>query len=241
MDRVTALLRRLTPEERAAARSELEDHIEDHMAALLELGYDEALAEERTMATMGDPEEVGRALDAQYPLGWLVVGRIALVLTVVVCIQAALGFGILFNAVDSVTARISPRERNCDMKVILAESQVDIRVPVGDDTLRVYQVWVGKESLREEGPLQAEVALCVYDRIPFGIASQRAAADAVLRDQRGVETETWRAGSGGSYGAVYATRQVEIQPGDTSVTLVCDQFGRHTAVEIPLPEKEGTP
>lgn len=42
-DRVLAGLRRLTPEEREAVRRELDGHIEDHMEALRELGYDEAL------------------------------------------------------------------------------------------------------------------------------------------------------------------------------------------------------
>lgn len=73
-DRVLAGLRRLTPEEREAVRRELDGHIEDHMEALRELGYDEALAQERTMAAMGDPEEVGRELEKQYPLRWLILG-----------------------------------------------------------------------------------------------------------------------------------------------------------------------
>ena len=62
-DRVLANLRRVTPEERAAIREELDAHMEDHICDLLDLGYDEALAEERTMQRMDDPEEVGRELD----------------------------------------------------------------------------------------------------------------------------------------------------------------------------------
>ena len=41
-----ANLRRLTERERSAVQTELEAHMEDHMLALIELGYDEALAEE---------------------------------------------------------------------------------------------------------------------------------------------------------------------------------------------------
>ena len=108
MEQVLANLRRVTPDERAAIREELDGHIEDHICDLLELGYDEKLAEERAMAAMGDPEEVGRELDKQYPLRWLVLGRAALVLTVVLCIQALTGFGILFHARDSVMARLVP-------------------------------------------------------------------------------------------------------------------------------------
>ena len=64
-DRVLANLRRVTRSERAAIREELDAHMEDHICDLLDLGYDEALAEERTMQRMGDPEEVGRELDKQ--------------------------------------------------------------------------------------------------------------------------------------------------------------------------------
>ncbi|MBM6911672.1 permease prefix domain 1-containing protein, partial [Oscillibacter valericigenes] len=64
---VSASLKRLTKREREAIRRELDGHMEDHMESLRELGYDEELAEERTIAAMGDPEEVGRELNKQYP------------------------------------------------------------------------------------------------------------------------------------------------------------------------------
>ena len=65
-DRVLSSLRRVTEKEREAIRSELDGHIEDHMEALRELGYDEELAEERAIAAMGEPDEVGRELNRQY-------------------------------------------------------------------------------------------------------------------------------------------------------------------------------
>lgn len=67
MEQVLANLRRVTPDERAAIRDEIDGHIEDHICDLLELGYDEKLAEERAMSFMGDPVEVGRERDKQYP------------------------------------------------------------------------------------------------------------------------------------------------------------------------------
>ena len=68
-DTVLSALRRVTEDERRAIRSEIDGHMEDHICALLDLGYDESLAEERTMALMGDPAEVGRELNRQYT-GW---------------------------------------------------------------------------------------------------------------------------------------------------------------------------
>ena len=90
-DRVLSSLRRVTEKEREAIRSELDGHIEDHMEALRELGYDDELAEERAIAAMGEPDEVGRELNKQYPFRWLVAKWGAILLAV--CIA----FGVYVN------------------------------------------------------------------------------------------------------------------------------------------------
>ena len=84
---VLAQLRRLTPEEKQDVLAELDAHMEDRICALLDLGYDEALAEERVMAAMGDPEQVGKQLNAVHKpwLGWLwVVSKVLVILTLIV-------------------------------------------------------------------------------------------------------------------------------------------------------------
>lgn len=52
---------------------ELEAHIEDYMEELMEHGTSQEEAEQRAVAAMGDPADIGRQLDAQHhPLwGWL--------------------------------------------------------------------------------------------------------------------------------------------------------------------------
>lgn len=59
--------------DRHAIRQELEAHYEDHVKDLERIGYDHALAQERALGAMGDPVEVGRALDKVHKpwLGWL--------------------------------------------------------------------------------------------------------------------------------------------------------------------------
>ena len=225
-----ANLRRVTRSERAAIREELDAHIEDHICDLLDLGYDEALAEERTMQRMGDPEEVGRELDQQYPLRWLVLGRVALTLTMVMCIVALFGVGILSHLWWSLEARVAPDQISSDF-LEQGQKAVDIRVPVGNDILRIYRVATGNR----DGQLVAEVTMCAYDRIPGGIVSGSLLPNVELTDQRGTPPE-WGLGGGGknNWGAAYTTKYINIEPEDTYLTVTYDRFGEYVSVRVPL-------
>lgn len=59
--------------DRYSIAEELKAHYEDHIKDLERIGYDTALAEERALLAMGDPEEIGRAMDRAHKpwLGWL--------------------------------------------------------------------------------------------------------------------------------------------------------------------------
>lgn len=232
-DQVLSCVRRLTADERAAVRAELDGHIEDHMANLLDLGYDEQLAEERTMQRMGDPAEVGRELDKQYPLRWLILKRAATALMVVVCIQALLGLGMLGMVLESIAARVHPNEK-MDMAAVEAAEELDYRIPVGNDILYVYRIAVG-QSNDYSGRREAEVSFCVYDRIPGGIASQSLADGVQLENPRG---ETGRHGGGrGNWRVWYKQRYAPVAPGDTYVTLEYERFGESVSLYIELPEE----
>ncbi len=78
-------VRHATPRERRAIRAELTGHLEDRAEDLRQRGMPEEEAEERAVAAMGDPEAIGRELNRQYPLGWLIVSRCALVLAAAWC------------------------------------------------------------------------------------------------------------------------------------------------------------
>ena len=49
--------------DRAAIEEELTAHYEDHVKDLERLGYEQKLAEQRALRAMGDPVEIGRAMD----------------------------------------------------------------------------------------------------------------------------------------------------------------------------------
>lgn len=63
---------RFWPDHAEIAR-ELGDHYEDHVRDLERIGYAPQLARQRALEAMGDPEEVGRGMDAVHQplLGWL--------------------------------------------------------------------------------------------------------------------------------------------------------------------------
>lgn len=242
VDRVLSVMKNVTSKEREAIRAELSAHIEDHICDLLDLDYPETLAEERTMALMGDPEEVGRELDKQYrPTIWDSLEGIATILLVAVGLQALLGVGILFHAVDAMEARFAPKaDRASDYRAEITK-ETDYRVTVGNDILKVYQVSVGEKRMSNAGDTgvewrpAAEIMACAYDRVPFGIVSGNLFTYLKVADQRGTELDTWGGGSG-SWGAEYDRYYIPIQPGDTYVTLSYDRFGESVELQIPLPE-----
>lgn len=241
VERVLSVMRHVTKSEREAIRAEIDAHIEDHICDLLELDYDEALAEERTMALMGDPEEVGRELDKQYTNGfWIWLESIAKILLVPMILVALLGIGILFHAVDYLEARFAPEGYRSDFPAEITE-EVDLRVQVGNDILRVYEVALGEQSHYNHATEESEVlptvqvSVCAYNRIPFGIVSGDLFTYLKAADQRGTEVDTWGGGAG-SWGAEYDRYYIPIESGDTYVTLSYDRFGESVELKVPLPE-----
>ena len=73
--------------DRAAIEEELTAHYEDHVKDLERLGYEQKLAEQRALRAMGDPVEIGRAMDRVHQpwLGWLwLVSKALVVLSIIV-------------------------------------------------------------------------------------------------------------------------------------------------------------
>jgi len=235
LERALLPLGRLTEDERQAVRRELEEHVEDRMEILLELGWAEELAEERCLEAMGDPAEIGRELAKQYRgRGWLWVSRAAVVLTIVVCVQAVLSFGILGFVWDSFTARAAPQGRT-ELDTVEAVLPLDIRIPVGNDILRVVQAATGWRG--DDGTYRAELTLYAYDRVIGGVVSEALLNNVVIEDQRG--RRRWdggHGGGGGHYMREYGTRYADIEPGDEYVTLTYQRFGEDIRVQVPLPK-----
>lgn len=233
---VLSALRRVTSRERAAIRAELDGHIEDHMEGLLELGYDEALAEERTLAAMGDPKEVGRELNKQYPFRWLVVLWGARLLSAwAVLLMLLLVPGVIIDVQETPLLALQERlhpdlsHHFAPSGRIAAEEQLDIEIPLGNDIVRVVRLCVYNEI--PWGERRAYINVDSYDRRPLGLVSDK---DLILESQSGSQSTVrvsgtnrwWHTGDG----------EVPIGEGDTYVILRCEAYGESHAVRIPLPE-----
>ena len=240
-DRVLSYLRRVTAKEREAIRAELDGHIEDHMEALRELGYDEPLAEERTLAAMGDPAEVGRELNEQYPFRWLVAGTIAKALAVVfLCLLVLSLFSPGSDRVAGyVSERLHPSGEGRSEITQTAVLPLDIREQVGDDELRIYQVALGEQETETGAKTGAEVLAVAYDQTLFGTVSSWVLGDMTLENQSGTQTAWCGCDTllNPDPRILFIRGFVETAPGDTYVTLSQDRFGQSFSLRIPLPEE----
>ena len=239
-------LRRVTPEEREEIRREIDGHIEDHICSLLELGYDQQLAEERTMARMGDPVEAGRKLNQQYPVVWQVLMWLsALVL-------ACMALFILFGAPDEDRSLLEALDNRAEagQHIFLnqnprfTQEPLDLSFTVGDDTVRLQAISIGSghfRELQEDGSYDrvyrermVSVYADAYDRLPGGPVGR---IELILENERGTQgTELLARSRWWADGSV----RVPIAPEDTCVTLICKQFGEELRFRLPLP-KEDTP
>ena len=233
--------------------------------SLREMGYSEQLAQERTLAAMGDPAEVGRELNRQYTgWGWVISGRIAKLVAVLLVVPLLCSPFLhdrwmgpndyIKNRIDpdfsgttqfleyAARSDFSPDAPAPDMTPLWdgAESvlPLDIHLQVGNDELRVFRVSVGETEDWDTGRifLAAEVLAVAYDQIPFGLVSSWVLGEMTLTSQDGAHT-AWCGDLIGQDGRLLCIQgTVEIQPGDTYVTLSQDRFGQKFSLRIPLPE-----
>ena len=238
--RVLACLHRLTPAEEEAVRAELDAHMEDRICALLDLGYDEDLAEERTMAAMGDPEEVGRELDKAYPLRWLIIEKVTKTLTVALGCLLVFNLLTLYNVWGSVRARIDPKAASPGLEDRV-EVDLDIRTEIGDDILHIFGT-----AIDEEG--RFNIFYCWYDKNPLGYVVGHGVEFYDCRGKQISGGGGWSANARTEFHEWRSNRPHEgfpyedtgeIRPGDPFVTAVVERHGVRYEVEVPLVWKEG--
>ncbi len=224
---LTQELRHLTPNEVAAVRQELWDHMEDHAEMLREAGYSEAEANERAVEAMGDPVETGREIDKQYPPIWLWLSRIAKMVIVVVCFSAVFNLLGMYTAVEALKVRIDPY-READ---IPEEARIDYQMVVGDDIVH----FIGLENYTPGKDCEVTLHFDVYDKNIFSPVDQNLSIKLTYYTDSGQAYNR----SGGSYSNERLSRDhrdIEVGADDTYLTVMYDRFDRHVECTIDLTE-----
>lgn len=231
-DRALAQVRHATPEEKDAIRAELLGHMEDHAAALTAAGCDEGTAQSRAAEAMGNPEEVGRELNRQYPLFWLVLSRAALILTIFTAIALAGRLPLLAYAFDNIQARTEAEPYPLENLRGNIRYPVDARAEVGNDVLRVFGVGLETFDGRETGTVS--IAMCNYDRNIFGQASH-SLLQRVTFEADGEEIRSYGGGGSSNSGvSVWVAREVEVSRRAETIAVCYDAFGMTARIEVPL-------
>lgn len=228
---VSARVIHATADEKIEIERELRDHIEDHTQALVELGYSEEEAREKAIEAMGDPEEIGRELNKEYPVLWLILSRIPAILSIILVIIILLSPKIvaLSNAFTNLQARIAPEQRNLSSDGHEVEYLFDIRreIPTANDIVRFY----GSKVYSEDGGYYALIGSCCYDKWIFGYAADG------CHDYVKYESLDGRGHGGGGFsnsGASFSICSVAVEYGQEFVTASYDRFGTYWTAEIPL-------
>ena len=238
VERVLSVMKHVTGKEREAIRAEIDAHIEDHICALLDLDYDMALAEERTMARMGDPEEVGRELDKQYPAVWLILKRLAIALTVVMLLLVRYDLRVILeNTEDSLRARYFPEtvmtvnKYRDPMEIV---EKTDFRAENDEITMRVYQVGLVDADAEYS---QAYLAVSVWGYEPFE-ENWPGDAYAVFMAHPLEVTSTSGKTSTQDWGTRWCHVYTVLASYGDQVTLIYDRYGQQLELTVDLPWKE---
>ena len=238
---VCSCLRHATAEEKQAVAQELQDHLADHADALVEAGWDPEEAKTHALAAMGEAKEVGRALDREFPLRWLVLSRVNLVLAILVAL--VLFFPLtsrVEGAVNNLIARTDPFDSPNHMRsgsIPLEDfSPLDLRLSLPNgDVIRYFAIALTEQN---DGTYQVELHGVEYHQNPFREPYYGEwALEYTINHTLPVHESS---GSGSPNGVTYWSNEIpSLQPGDT-LTVSLDVPGVHRSTEIPLPWEEVT-
>lgn len=232
---VLAQVHHATPKEKDSIQEELLNHLMDHAEELEEAGYSQKDANAQALSAMGNPEEIGIELNKQYPLGWLVLSRATLFLSIFLGLLIFLTLPVMGNVFENLQARLDPT--NSSFASTVKEGRVyplDIKVPIGNDVLYIYEAALEEVKESETG-YAVTIALCSYDQNPFGIASQSLLEN--LRAETATGSELFRNGMSGGGNSVVNYRVIKllsVKQTEKELYLCYDRFGKQVRVAVPL-------
>lgn len=226
-------VRHATPRERRAIRGELTGHLEDRAEVLRSRGLDEAQAEEAAVAAMGDPERIGRELNRQYPLGWLLLSRCALAVAAVLVLSLFAPALMTFSSVQgNLSARFHPETAGSrlDSEAYIGRQALDLEYQGEGWSLRVCASALCREP---DGTWTAAAAAVLYSHNPFTPLPE------YLPGLIHLTEENHGSSFSDSGGAVIALYQAEVSRGQPMATMEIPlSASKTTCLDIPLDWKE---
>ena len=232
---VARYVRHATGKEKANLRKELEDHMEDHAQSLLDGGFPEDHAYRAAVESMGDPEEVGKALNREYPLRWLVLSRLFLVLAVCGVLLVLQVFpGGLYQ---SMIARTSPWNSGFHSTKLeddqLIPTDIKAEFPNGD-ILWIYDTAV---TWDDTYGYTGHIYVSNFNRNP--LRDPHYSPHSLIYTTKGSNEELLMSGgSGTSYGGGYYHWEFDGIPEGSTLVGHFDQYGTAFTIEISLPWEE---
>ena len=182
---------------------------------------------------MGDPEAIGRELNRQYPLGWLIVSRCALVLAAVLVLHL---FAPAVTTFTSVQGNLSTRSslesiaQRMENNSYIGLQTLDLKCEGEGWTLLVCASALSQEG---DGTWNAAVATVLYSRNPFSPLPRHLPERICLGEElRGLSQ------SGGTSESV-TTYFSQVEAGQRSVALTVPLSADKTVcLDIPLDWEE---
>lgn len=237
--RVIWQMKRATLREQDWVKAELMGHLEDHADALEQAGYDPEEARSRAVAAMGEPEEIGKALNKQYPIVWRITSLLLLAAAVYL-LWKLLWSGYLFGADFCERWKIHHSEEPYLEELFLEGAErendplrerVDLRAEVGNnDELQVYSVFLDPERGL------AGVSVRIYDRDLTGYVGMRSWKYIHLENQAGERIDCFD-GHGDAAVEYCLLAELPVEPGDDHVTVFYEHDEEQVSIAVPLPRE----
>ena len=234
-DGVLSRIPRATQVEKADIRNELLDHLLEHREMLMDHGYDELDAEQRAIAAMGDPAEIGRAWNEKLSPFWLWLGRVCIVLVVFLVwnnfhsitgnIDRALAALEVRYAEDAGT-RIDPM---LGCKLLWSEDP-GIEKPFGEHVIRIHRAELWQEKYRGEPVYILKLYFVSHHQRLLGKSLNM---DALFCMEFEGGEEQGSGGSETSY-ASWHDPKLWVEKGQRIVRATLDYHGNHFEAEVEL-------
>ncbi|MGM9606041.1 MAG: permease prefix domain 1-containing protein [Oscillospiraceae bacterium] len=239
-------LTRSTKREIAQVKWELAAHLQDHAEVLVEYGLSPEEAERRAVAEMGDPAEIGKALNKSFSVFWMVCKWVFIALFCLLLLHCVKSTSVFDNLSQNLLARLPSQ---VDFAQITSENFslelgpvqcLDVKLESENMVMRLDQLAVGKIVGYPKGEAYCIcLSTTVYSKNPFDsiLPTPRIYLDGDYARARRVMSLPCTEIGGRESGMYYV---FAVDYGTEQVEIVWERYGPDCRVQLPL-DWEGAP